>query len=74
MAVPQEGYMLLEGGTNNANSTIYTSDNSNTQNLIKIGDTIKITGTASNNGVFFVSDITTDGTSLGSNGDVYYVL
>ena len=74
MATPSQNYMLLKGGTNSSNSTIYTSDDSNTQNAIKIGDTIKITGTANNNGVFTVTDITTDGTALGSNGDVYYSL
>ena len=74
MAVPKESYMTLIGGTDNGNSTIYTADDSATQNLIKVGDNIKISGTASNNGVFTVSDITTDGTALGSTGDVYYVL
>jgi hypothetical protein len=66
--------MTLTGGTDNGNSTIYTADDSATQNLIKVGDNIKISGTASNNGIFTVTDITTDGTSLGSTGDVYYVL
>ena len=66
--------MTLIGGTDNGNSTIYTADDSATQNLIKVGDNIKISGTASNNGIFTVTDITTDGTSLGSTGDVYYVL
>ena len=74
MAVPSESYMTLYSGTNSSNSTIYTADNSARQNLIKIGDNIRISGTASNNGVFSVTDITTDGTALGSNGDVYYVL
>ena len=74
MPTPSQNYMTLKGGTNSSNSTIYTSDDSNTQNLIKVGDTIKITGTANNNGVFTVTDITTDGTALGSNGDVYYSL
>ena len=62
MAVPQESYMKLNAGTNAGNSTIYTDS------LIKIGDTIKITGTVNNNGVFTVTDITTQST------DVYYVL
>ena len=66
MAVPQESYMKLTGGTNSSNSTIYTSNN------IKVGDTIKISGTASNNGVFSVSQIMTD--TSGGNEDVYYVL
>ena len=74
MATPSESYMTLFGGTDNGNSTIYTADDSTTQNLIKVGDNIKISGTASNNGIFTVTDITTDGTSLGSTGDVYYVL
>jgi len=59
--------MTLFGGTDDNNSTIYT-DGSNTQNLIKVGDNIKISGTVHNNGVFTVTAITTDGT------DVYYVL
>ena len=59
--------MTLIGGMDDGNSTIYT-DGSNTQNLIKVGDNIKISGTASNNGVFTVTAITNDGT------DVYYVL
>jgi len=74
MATPQSDYMLLKGGTDNGSSTIYTSDDTNTQNLIKVGDTIKITGTASNNGVYTVSGIQTDGTALGTAGDVYYIL
>ena len=66
--------MLLHGGMDADQSTIYTSDNSDTQNLIKIGDTLKISGTVNNNSVFTVTDITTDGTALGSTGDVYYSL
>ena len=54
--------MTLIGGTDNGNSTIYTADDTAIENLIKVGDNIKISGTASNNGVFTVSDITTDGT------------
>ena len=72
MATPAHHYMLLKGGTDNGNSTIYTADDSATQNLIKIGDTLKISGTVNNNSVFTVTDITTDGTALGSTGDVYY--
>ena len=41
MATPQEGYMLLKGGTDNGNSTIYTADDTATENLIKTGDIIK---------------------------------
>ena len=74
MSTPSSSYMLLKGGTDNGNSTIYTADDSATQNLIKIGDIIKVTGTASNNGIYTVIDITTDGTALGSTGDVYYSL
>jgi hypothetical protein len=74
MATPSHHYMLLKGGTDNGNSIIYTADDSATQNLIKIGDTLKISGTVSNNSVFTVTDITTDGTALGSTGDVYYSL
>jgi len=74
MATPSHHYMLLKGGTDNGNSTIYTADDSATQNLIKIGDTLKISGTVNNNSVFTVTDITTDGTALGQTGDVYYSL
>ena len=74
MSTPSSSYMLLKGGTDNGNSTIYTADDSATQNLIKIGDIIKVTGTANNNGIYTVIDITTDGTALGSTGDVYYSL
>ncbi len=74
MATPQSDYMRLVGGTNSARSIIYTSDDNDTQNLIKIGDTVKITGTANNNGVYTVSGIQTDGTALGTAGDVYYIL
>ena len=42
MATLQSDYMRLVGGTNSARSIIYTSDDSDTQNLIKIGDTVKI--------------------------------
>ena len=51
MAVPQTQYMKLKGGENASSSTIYTGE------LIEVGDTIKISGTASNNGVFTVSSI-----------------
>jgi len=62
MGVPIESYMKLKGGTSSSNSTIYTSS------LIKVGDNIRLSGTASNNGVFTVTDISTSGS------DVYYVL
>tara|TARA_R110002020_G_scaffold64029_1_gene170336 strand:- start:159 stop:2726 length:2568 start_codon:yes stop_codon:yes gene_type:complete len=62
MAVPIESYMKITGGTSSSNSTIYTS------NLIKTGDNIVVSGTANNNGVFTVTDISTDGS------DVYYIL
>ena len=67
MAVPQTQYMKLKGGENASSSTIYTGE------LIEVGDTIKISGTASNNGVFTVSSIVLDA-SGGSDDDVYYVL
>ncbi len=66
--------MKLVGGTDNGNSTIYTADDSAVQNLIKVGDTIKVSGTVNNNGVYTVTEINTDGTALGSTGDVYYSL
>jgi len=67
MAIPQSQYMKLKGGENSSSSTIYTSS------LIDVGDTIKISGTASNNGVFTVSSIVLNATG-GSDDDVYYVL
>lgn len=62
MAVPSKSYMKLTGGTSSGNSTIHTGS------LISIGDNIRISGTARNNGVFTITDITTDGS------DVYYIL
>ena len=62
MAIPKEQYMKLTGGTNASNSDIYTG------NKIKIGDTLKITGTGDNNGIYTVSSISTN------SDDVYYVL
>ena len=74
MSTPSNNYMKLIGGTRAGESTIYTSDDSAVQNLIKVGDIIKVSGTASNNGVYTVAEITTDGTALGTAGDVYYSL
>ena len=59
MPLPSESYMKLVGGLNSVNSTIYTN------NLIKIGDTVKISGTSANNGVFTVTDVV----STGSTGE-----
>ena len=67
MAIPQQQYMKLKGGENSSTTDIYTS------NRIKVGDTLKISGTASNNGIFTVSSIVLDSTG-GSDDDVYYVL
>lgn len=74
MPTPSNNFMKLVGGTDNGNSTIYTADDSTVQNLIKVGDTIKVSGTTDNNGVYTVTEINTDGTALGSTGDVYYSL
>ena len=62
MSVPKQQYMKLIGGSSSSNSTIHTSG------LIKTGDTIKISGTANNNGIFTVSSVVSTG------GDVYFVL
>lgn len=62
MAAPTLSHIKLTGGTSSGNSTIYTDG------LINIGDTLKISGTVKNNGVFTVTDITTSGS------DVYYIL
>ncbi len=51
MPVPSQSHIKLVGGLSSTNSTIYTN------NLIKIGDTIKVSGTASNNNVYTVIDI-----------------
>jgi len=59
MPLPSESYMTLVGGLNSGFSTIYTNS------VIKIGDLIKLSGTASNNGVFTVTDII----STGSTGE-----
>ena len=67
MAAPSEQYFTLFGGADN---TIYT------QNKIKIGDNLKISGSASNDGNFTVVDIRDSGSeTIGSAGnDIYYVL
>ena len=62
MSAPQQQYMKLVGGSSASNSTIHTSK------FIKVGDTIKISGTASNNGIFTISNVVSTG------GDVYFVL
>ena len=51
MPVPTKQHLQLVLGTSSVNSTIYTSS------LIKTGDTLKISGTGSNDGVFTVTDI-----------------
>jgi hypothetical protein len=68
-------YMRLYDGLDTSDSqSIYTSDDgsSNTQNLIKVGDTIIIRGSASNDGIFTVAAIRAVGDA--TDGDVYYVL
>ena len=62
MPIPFKSYMKLKDGTDVNSSDIYTSER------IKVGDTIRISGTASNNGVFTVRGINVTGT------DVYYAL
>ena len=51
MPQPTKQHLQLVGGANSANSTLYTSS------LIKTGDTLKISGTGSNDGVFTVTDV-----------------
>ena len=53
MPVPTKSHMVLHAGVNSTYTTIYTS------NLIKAGDTINISGTNSNNGVFYVEEVVT---------------
>jgi len=67
MAIPTQQYMKLAGGTGTSVSNIYT-DGSTTPNLIKVGDTLNISGTKDNDGIYTVGDITTN------SDDVYYVL
>ena len=67
MAIPKKQYMKLTDGDDGTASDIY-KDGVRVQNRIKIGDTLKISGTASNNGIFSVSSIVVEGT------DVYYVM
>ena len=68
MAVPFKQHLKISGATASSVSDIYTSDDSNTQHRIKVGDTIKVSGTASNNGLFTISAIATN------EDDVYYIL
>lgn len=51
MPQPTKKHMQLVGGANSVNSTIYTSS------LINIGDTLKLTGTSSNDSVYTVTDV-----------------
>lgn len=53
MPQPTTQHLQLVGGANSANSTIYTSS------LLKRGDIVKITGSATTNGVFTVIDVIT---------------
>ena len=62
MPIPYRQHLKLTGGTDSSNSDIYTG------NKIKVGDTLKISGTGDNNGIYTVSSITTN------SDDVYYVL
>ena len=57
MPVPSQSHITLVGGLNSTNSTIYTNS------LIKTGDTIKVTGTTSNNSVYTVIDVVTTGST-----------
>ena len=65
MAKPSENYMTLVGGLNSENSDIYTSS------LIKIGDTVKISGTDANNGTFTIADILTTSNSAEGTGTTF---
>ena len=51
MPVPSTSYLRLVGGVTAGVSTVFTST------LIKVGDLIKVTGTASNNGIFLVAQV-----------------
>ena len=62
MAAPNTNYMKLTNGRSDTHSTISTNA------LIKTGDIIRISGTANNNLLFYVSSAYIDG------DDVYYLL
>ena len=62
MAAPNTNYMKLTNGKSDTHSTISTNA------LIKTGDIIRISGTANNNLLFYVSSAYIDG------DDVYYLL
>ena len=63
MPIPYRQHLKLTGGNDDGtNSDIYTG------NKIKVGDTLKISGTGDNNGIYTVSSITTN------SDDAYYVL
>jgi len=67
MPTPNQQYMALIGGADNA---IYTG------NQIKIGDNLRVTGTASNDGNYTVLDILDSGSEsvVSAGNDIYYVL
>ena len=65
MPVPSQSHITLVGGLNPLNSTIYTDS------LIKIGDTIKVSGTASNNNVYSVTDVITTGSTSEGVGTTF---
>mgnify|MGYP003113002589 CR=1 FL=1 len=63
MPIPSTSYLKIVGGVTSTISTIFTS------NLIKVGDLIKVTGTAQNNGIFLVAQVVDNlnsGSALGS--------
>ena len=51
MPVPTKQHLTLVGGANSTYSTLYTSS------LIQIGDTVQISGTANNDGVYTISEV-----------------
>ena len=65
MSSPSVDYMTLTAGINSAKTTIFTSS------LIKVGDTIRITGTASNNGVWLVTQIIDNSSTATGSGATF---
>jgi len=65
MPQPTKQHLQLVGGANSANSTLYTGT------LIKTGDTLKISGTGSNDGVFTVTDVVNTLSSADAAGTTF---
>jgi len=65
MPQPTKQHLQLVGGANSTNSTLYTGT------LIKTGDTLKISGTGSNDGIFTVVDVVNTLSSADAAGTTF---